>query len=215
MPTCRTVILEAMRAIKAIAPGDDAEADELVVGLEALQNVILDLHEARGPMQDVDITGDYVAGENQRCRVQAGDTVSVTLPNAIQLWPQIDPYDYGFTAPMILPSPGTTGDADGLSWRQPRDGTRIEVVGTTNALWFYRADINSWISAYGLALDAEVPLNARYASALSALVGERLMEVLPDASEPTPGFTARIRRAREALFLRPGVARSPVRAEYI
>jgi hypothetical protein len=214
MPTCRAIILEAMRAIKAIAPGDDPEADELIVGLEAVRNVILDLHEARGPMRDIDLTGDYTPGENQRCRVQLGYTVNVTLPNSIQMYPQIDPFDYGFTAPAILPWPGSTAPADGLSWRQPRDGTRIEVVGVTNALYFYRADIDQWMSAYGLAIDQEIPLNARYASALGALVGERLMEVSPDASEPTPGFQKRINRAREALFVRPGVSRPPVHADY-
>ncbi|HZK99411.1 MAG TPA: hypothetical protein VFC47_05895, partial [Caulobacteraceae bacterium] len=70
MPTCRVVIAEAMRAIKAIAPGDDPEVDELAAGLEAAQSVVLDLHEARGPLIDVDITAaTWIAGENQRIRI--------------------------------------------------------------------------------------------------------------------------------------------------
>jgi hypothetical protein len=66
----------------------------------------------------------------------------------------------------------------------------------------------------GLALDTEIALNGRYASALGALVAERLMETLPDLDEPTPGLSRRIARGREALLLRPGVRKAPVRAEY-
>ena len=215
MPTCRAIIGEALRALKALAPGDDPDADELAAGMEAIGELILDIHEARGPMQDVDVTADYTAGENQRCRIQAPFTVNITLPNAIQLYPRIDPYDYGFTAPMILPSPGSTGSADGLSFRQPRDGTRIEIVGTSQALFFYRADINQWLAATGLSLDGEIPFNARYASALGALTAERLMETLPGMDEPTPGLARRIARGAAAMLLRPGTARDPVVAQYL
>jgi len=219
MPTCRVVIAEAMRAIKAIAPGDDPEVDELAAGLEAAQSVVLDLHEARGPLIDVDITAaTWIAGENQRIRIQAGDTATVTLPNAVAIHGAFDPYDYGFdpAAQQWLYVPeGTTGAADGVQWRQPHDGTRIEIVGTTQALYFYRADLNQWMAAYGLTLDGEIPLNARYQSAIGALLAERLMEVLPDAAEPTPGLRARIQRGRSALLIRPGVRREPVRAQYL
>ena len=34
--------------------------------------------------------------------------------------------------------------ADGVYWRAPRDGARIEIVGTTQALYFYRDDTNAW-----------------------------------------------------------------------
>jgi len=200
MPTCRVVIADALRALKVMAPGDMPHVDALNAGLGALQNLIVELHEARGPLQDVDVTADFVANENQRIRVQLGDTVTITLPNAVPvLASQTDP--------------GSTGAADNIRFRQPTDGARIEAVGTTQGLWFYRADLNAWVGAYGLPLDSAIPLNARYAGSLGAFVAERLMEEL-SLNEPSPGFAARATRARTLLFTRPGAKRQPVRAEY-
>jgi hypothetical protein len=239
VPTCRTAIREALRAVKAIAPGDDPDIDELDVGMQALLDVTLDLHEARGPMRNVDIpvptwqnnswywppsstTIAWVAGENQRCRIQQGFIAEITLPNSIWIFPEGDPYDYDFHPFSWAPSPGSVAPADGLSLRPPRDGTRIEVVGATQSLWFYRADLNEWMAGYGLdrmpnngiTLDGEIPFNGRYASALGSLVAERLIETLPDLDEPTTGLSRRIARGREALMLRVGTERPAVRAEY-
>ena len=214
MATCRAVIAEAMRALKALGVGDEPSVDELATGMGAIGNLILDIHEARGPMLDVDTSADLTPSENQRVRIQYGATVAVTLPNAIPMFNTPDPYDYGFNASTVAPPVGTTGAADGVQYRQPRDGTRIEVVGTTQALYFYRADINAWMAATGLTADAETPFNSRYSSALGALLAERLMEVLPGANEPTPGLARRIARGRVALMLRPGVAHDPVVASY-
>ena len=143
-------------------------------------------------------------------RIAAGrglppSTVSVALPNAIPMFNTPDPYDYGFKANTAAPPVGTTGAADGIEYRQPRDGTRIEIVGTTLALYFYRADINSWTAASGLTLDMQTPFNNRYNSALASLVAERMMETLPGGGEPTPGLARRIARGRSALMLRTGV----------
>jgi hypothetical protein len=235
MATCRIIICEAMRALKALGQGDAPTIDELTTGLEAIQDLILDLHDARGPMLDVDVPGSYaypcqpcdpcapppptglfswVPSENQRIRIQAGATVTITLPNAIPLFNMPDPYDYGFNANTVAPPVGTTGAADGIEYRQPRDGTRIEIVGATQALYFYRADINSWMSANGLTVDAESPFNNRYNSAFAALVAERLMETLPGADEPTPGLTKRIARGRSALMMLTGTTHDRVVADY-
>ena len=90
MPTWRSVIRDAMRALKAIAPGDDPSIDELSDGLVALQDVVLELHEARGPLRDVDVPAPlfpcddppspltYVAGENQRKPKVVAWSVGVT-----------------------------------------------------------------------------------------------------------------------------------------
>ncbi len=214
MPTCRVVIADALRALKVMAPGDMAHVDQLNAGLSAVQNLILELHEARGPLIDVDVTADYVANENQRCRVQAGDTVTITLPNAIPIFASWDPSDYGFTDWPFTPDPGSTGQADNISFRQPTDGARIEAVGTTQGLWLYRADINTWVPAYALTLDSEIPLNGRYAGAFGALVAERLMEEL-SLNEPSPGFARRTTMARALMFTRPGAFRQPVKAQYL
>ena len=216
MPTCRIVIKDALRALKAIAPGDDATVDELDDGLHALRNLVEEIHNARGPLVDVDVTANYCPSENQRVRVQAGYDVTITLPNAIPLYDGFDPCDYGFdpaTNAGAWAPQGTTASADGVSYRQPSDGARIEIVGTTQALYFYRADLNQWMPATGLTAESELPLNARYAGAIGALLAERLMEVLA-LGEPTPGLAARISMARSTLYTQAGTRRSPVRAEY-
>jgi hypothetical protein len=231
--TCRVIICEAMRALKALGVGDAPTLDELTVGLEAIQNLVLELHDARGPMLDVDVPGacaypqgdpcappppgplPWIPSENQRIRIQAGANVTITLPNAIALFNTPDPYDYGFNANTVQPPVGSTGAADGIEYRQPRDGARIEIVGLTQALYFYRADINSWMAATGLGLDAETPFNNRYNSALAALVAERLMETLPGVGEPTPGLASRVARGRSALFLQTGVTHDRVVADYL
>ncbi len=216
MPLCRAVISDALRALKAIAPGEDPDIDMLNTGLEALQNLILEWHNAKGPLIDVDVTGNYTPGESQRVRVQAGDTITVTLPNAIALYDGFDPYDYGFDPGQVSQSyipQGTTASADGVSYRQPRDGARIEIVGTTEALYIYRADLNEWMPAYGLTLSTEIPLNGRYAGALGALLADRLMEPL-SVNEPSPGLAKRVARANAALLIQTGTQRDPVRAQY-
>jgi len=214
MSTCRVVLSEALRAIRALDPGDDPTVDELNAGLEAIANLILDLHNARGPLTDVDVTADYIPGENQRVRIQAGFTVSVTLPNSIPIFNTPDPYDYGFSVDVTQPPVGSTGIADGVEWRQPRDGARVEIVGTTQALYFYRADTNGWYAATGFGIDDETPLNARYTSALAALTAERLVEQWPGLYEPTPGLAKRIARANAALMLQSATARDPVQGQY-
>ncbi|MHB8529731.1 MAG: hypothetical protein ACYC8V_09510 [Caulobacteraceae bacterium] len=231
MATARTVILDAFRSLKVIAPGDEPTIDEIALGLEAVQELILEIHESRGPLTDVDVTADYVASENQRVRVQAGYTVNITLPNAIPLFNLPDPYDYGFAIPIVIPPQGSTGQADGYSWRQPRDGTRIEVTGTGEGLYFYRSDLNAWMALYGptlqpgfvvspfapaysLIVDQELPLSSRFNAHLGALVAERLAESLPAPADLTPGLQRRAVRARAAIMLQTGRARDPVMADY-
>ena len=215
MATCRVVVTQALQALSALALGDDPSADELSAGLDAIGNVLLDLHESRVPMTDVDVIADYIAAENQRVRVQLGFTVKVTLPDAVPIWPTRGPSDYGFTAALATPPMGSTDTADGVQFRAPRDGTRVEVVGTSQSLSFYRADVNAWFAATGLALDDEAPLNARYTSALAALVAERMIESMPGVFEPTPALARRIARGNLALMLQGGVARDPTAGEYL
>ena len=203
-----------MRALKALGVGDAPGIDEFTVGLEAISLLTLEIHEARGPMLDIDVSGNVIPSENQRIRIQAGSVISITLPNAIPMFSTPDPYDYGFNVGAVAPTVGTTGAADGVQYRQPRDGTRIEIVGTTQALYFYRADINSWTAATGLTVDAQTPFNNRYSSALAALVAERMMETLPGGGEPTPGLARRIARGRSALMMRTGVDHDRTVAEY-
>lgn len=213
MSTVRACIGDAMRALRATGVGDDPTADELAAGLEAASNLILDIHEARGPMLGVDATANITPGENQRIRVQAAATISITLPNSIPVFGTSNPYDYGFTAPVALAPVGSTASADGVSYRAPVDGARIEIVGTTTALYFYREDINTWQAATGLTVDSEIPFNARLTSAFAALLAERLIDVVSDA-QPTATLMRRIARGRSAMSLRAGKARAETIGQY-
>ena len=215
MATIRPILAEALRALGAVGLGDDAAVDELNAGVEAVQALVWEIHEARGPLLDVDVTTPtYIASEDQRLRIQAGDVAALTLPNSIPIFGAYNPSDYGFNGSLMAPPVGSTAPANGVTLRQPRDGARIEIVGTAQALYFYRADINQWIIATGLTLDSETPLNNRYSSNLAALLAERLAPLYPIA-QINPLLLARLNRARQALFIRPGVQRDPMRAEYL
>jgi hypothetical protein len=214
MTTVRVAIAGAMRALRAAAPGDDPVADELAAGLEAAQELVLALHEGRGPLHQVDVASNWIAGEDQRIRIAAGATVAVTLPNSVAVHWQYSPNDYGFSAGATLPLPpqGSTGAADNIAWRAPRAGSRVEIVGTTQGLWFYRDDLNTWQSAIGLAIDSELPLSPRLDFA--ALLAERLADIVTDAPQPTPMLLKRIARARAALLTQPGHAHTRRVGEY-
>jgi hypothetical protein len=209
MATVRVALNEAMRALRSAGLGEDATADELAVGLEAAQNLVLEIHEARGPLYDLDVSAAYVAGENQRLRIVNGDVVQITLPNAVAMFWDYDPYDYGFVPGYPgLPPAGSTGAADNIQYRPPADGARIEIVGTTQALYFYRADLNQWTPAYGLTIDAELPFNDRLTSSFTAMLAERLADVLADAPQISPQLARRIAAGRSAIFIQSGRRRS-------
>jgi hypothetical protein len=204
MTTVRVCVKEAMRAIKALGPGDDPTADELAIGLEAAQNLVTDIHNARGAMFDIDVSGPYTPGENQRVRIAAGSAVAITLPNAISLFWTFDPYDYGFVPGYPgLPPAGSTGAADNIEWRAPRDGVRVEIVGTAPALFFYRSDLNQWMPAYGLTVDTEIPFNTALTRPFQGMLAERLVDVLTVAP-PTPTLLKRFATSRTAMFLQSG-----------
>jgi hypothetical protein len=207
--TVRVALNEAMRALRSTGVGDDPTADELAAGLEAAQNLVLEIHEARGPLYDLDISGPYVAGENQRLRVEAGDVVSITLPNAVAMFWDYDPYDYGFVPGYPgMPPAGATGAADNIEWRPPTDGARIEIVGTSQALYFYRADLNQWMPALGLTIDTELPFNNRLLGPFTAMLAERLADVLSGAPQISPQLTRRIAAGRAAIFTQCGHRRA-------
>jgi hypothetical protein len=215
MATVRTALNEALRAIRAIGLGDDPVADELAIGLEAVQGLILDIHEGRGPLLDVDVTAATITpGENQRLRIQDGDTTLVTLPNAVPIGGPHSPYDYGFTAPAGAAPVGTAAVADGYAYRAPLDGSRIEIVGATQALYFYRSDTNAWTRATDLALDSELPFSARLTSAFSAMLAERLFDSVSTAP-PTPMLLKRIAQGRLAMMQQSGKGRTQTVGQYL
>ena len=97
---------------------------------------------------------------------------------------------------------------NGVRWRAPADGVRVEIVGATQGLFIYRADLNAWAPALGLTIDADLPFNARLAGAFTALLAERLADAAAVGLPPSPMLLRRIGRARAAMFTQPGRARS-------
>jgi len=218
MSTVRAAISQALRLLRASSPGDEPTAEELSVGLEAAQALVLEIHEGRGPLLTLDISANWTPGENQRLRVQAGADIEVTLPNTVAMFGNYDPYDYGFnpgaTDSASNPPLGSLNPADYVAWRPPTDGARIEIVGTQQGLYFYREDTNAWVSALGLAVDSELPFSQRLQGAFAALLAERLADVLGASGEVTPAQKARLIHAREQMFTRTGARHAPTRAQY-
>ena len=214
MTTCRDVLTEAYNALGLIAMGGQPTADEIDGGLLAMAAIVLDLHAARGPLRDIDVSAAYLASENQRIRVEADANIVVTLPNSVFLSCGIDRSEYRFgCADFPNFTTGSVSAADGYQSRPPRDGSRIEIVGATQALYFYRSDINAWVPASPLAIDGPTPLNARYDSAFAALVAERLCD--PMGVSPSPVLVKRIARGNAALMLQPANARRFARPTYL
>ena len=200
--------------LRVVAPGDDPVADEFATGLDGVADILLNMANGRGPLVDVDLTAaTYIPGENQRVRIQAGDTASITLPNSVPIYGSVNPYDYGFVASPLAPPVGSTSTADGYQYRPPHDGARIEIVGVTQATYWYRADTNAWQLATGLTLDSELPINQRYQDPFNCVLAERLVDDMGGA-QLTATLQRRINRAHMALVLQTGTAREPVKADY-
>lgn len=217
MTTCRELLTDVLETFQGLAPGDSLHVDEIASGMKSIQWLVLQLHEGRGPMVDVDVAADYIAGANQRLRVQDGDTVTITLPNSVPLCVYWRLYDFDFSGAVHYPQQGSLASADGSCYRQPRDGERIEIVGlNAQALYFYRSDINTWVQVNALGIDDPMPLNGVYLHDAAAILANRLCGRWPSREIQTP--TAQMlrdeARARGRLFGRPGVARDPVVAQY-
>lgn len=214
MATCRVAITMALRMLRVVAPGDDPTADELATGVDGVNDLLMNMANGRGPLLDVDVTAaTYTPGENQRLRIQSGDTAAVTLPNSVPIYGSYNPNDYGFVASLLSPPLGSTATADGYQYRPPHDGARIEIVGTTQGTYWYRADINTWQLATGLTTDSELPINQRYQDAFNCVLAERLSDDM-GGSQMTPTLQRRINRAHTALVLQTGTSKDPVMAQY-
>ena len=214
MTTCRDVLTDAFGALGVIAFGTQPTADEIDGGLLAMEAVVLGLHAAREPLHDVDVSADYLASENERVRVEAGAEVVVTLPNSVSTGRFVDLNDYELgSGGCSSPTNGSVNAADGYLTRPPLDGSRIEIVGTTQSLYFYRSDINAWTLASPLQIDGPTPFNARYDGPLAALVAERLCD--PMNVGPSPALLKRIARGNAALLVQLAAARTRSKPAYL
>lgn len=216
MATCRDLISEAVTAFGGIAPGDGLTVDEINVGLTAIQREIRRVHEMRGPLTGVDVTANYTAGPNERVRVQSGYTISLTLPNSVDITASASRQnDYNFALSYDTPA-GSALSADGLVRRAPRDGDRIEIVGTTHGLYFYRSDTNEWVECGSLTIDGSMPLNESYLSDFAAIIAVRLCKSWPSVTQiiPSAQMLREEGRANLRLSYRHGVERDQVQAQY-
>ena len=214
MTTCRDILTDALGALGLVGFGGQPSADEIDGGLFALSRVVFELHGARGALRSVDVSADYLASENESVRIEANASVVVTLPNSVLIRSDIggDDYFVGSTSCYHL-SVGSSAPADGCLSRPPRDGARIEIVGTTQALYFYRSDTNAWVSAAPLMIDGPTPMNARYDGALAALVAERLCDPMNVA--PSPTLLRRIARGNAALLIQHAWPQSGLGTAYL
>jgi hypothetical protein len=214
LTSCRDILIDAFGALGVIAFGGQPTADEIDGGLLAIEAVVMDVHAARGPLRETDVSIDYLASENERVRVEAGANVVITLPNSILAGGGVASNDYGFGS-LGCPSfsRGSGDAADGRLSRPPSDGARIEIVGATQALYFYRSDINVWAAAGPLAIDGPTPFNVRYDGAIAALVAERLCDRMNVA--PSPALVKRIARGNAMLLVQSAAVRPPSRQAYL
>lgn len=91
MPTCADVIKRALRRLNDIDASEDPPAEDMAVAMEALQGIFdRKVTEISGRLEDVYVTSDYTAGENQRLRRSGAQTI--TYPPRITR-EQRDPYD--------------------------------------------------------------------------------------------------------------------------
>lgn len=155
MTTVRDTLTRAIRMTGARPLGDDPEAAELDVGLDALQAMLDSLVALGGPLTDVLISANYTAGENERITKTAG-TETVTRPTTV-----ID---------------SKTGAS-----RAPRNGAVIEVCGTSPTTHVYCAQLASWMPIKALTLDSDQPFGPEHDEGLAAMVAVR---VGPDLQQP-------------------------------
>ncbi len=186
--TCRDIIRDALRELGVIAPGDELNVDDIEVGIVRLQTTTLALVEGRGPWTTVDVVDDYAPAEGERVRVSQGASVTITLPDTV--------------------------DGGGGQRRAPLDGARIAVVGTTQGVFLYRADLNAWVQADALSVDSQVPFNAVHHGGLAALLAVSLANAWPSRPTPTPPTLKRAADARAELMFAVGNPRPRLAADF-
>lgn len=155
MATCSDLIKGAFRRAGISRDLDEVRPREMDRGLQVLQDIYLELlgGGAFGRLNDVTVSADYTALEQDRVLVTTQDAVTITLT-------------------------ATTNDpSDGV--RPPLDGAAIvitDVASTSRETYIYDAAYAAWTDIDALALDTFAPLSIRYRSGLEARLAVRLSE---------------------------------------
>lgn len=157
MATCSDLIKAAFKRARISGDLDEVRPREMDRGLQVLQDVYLGLvgSGAFGRFNDVLVTADYEAEEQDRILVNTEDDISITYPQTV------------------------ADDAAEGGYRPPRDGAAImttDVYSTDIVVHIYDAAYAAWTLIEELTLASYAPLSVRYRAALEARLAVRLCE---------------------------------------
>lgn len=163
--TVENIITDALEQLGVKDARSGLDATEAAQALRVLQQMILNLPGMR-VWNEVECSGNYTAGENERIRVITQNAVTITIPVAVS------------SARTVLYCCNQYElRCEGYDDKAPKDGARVHVCDAyaDNATtYFYRADIAQWTRADGLTLSSECPLSADFDGDLSAMLAGRL-----------------------------------------
>ena len=157
MATCSDLIKGAFRRAGLSRDLDEVRPREMDRALQVLQDVYLGLvgSGAFGRFNDVLVTADYEAEEQDRILVNTEDDISITYPQTV------------------------ADDAAEGGYRPPRDGAAImttDVYSTDIVVHIYDAAYAAWTLIEELTLASYAPLSVRYRAGLEARLAVRLCE---------------------------------------
>ena len=157
MATCRDIIKAAFKRARITGDVDEVLPREMDRGLQVLQDVYMGLvgSGAFGRFNDVLVTADYTAKEQDRVLVNTEDDISITYPQTV------------------------ADEAAEGGYRPPRDGAAImttDVYSTDIVVHIYDAAYAAWTLIEELALTSYAPLSQRYRAGLEARLAVRLAE---------------------------------------
>ncbi len=161
MTTCAEIIRDALQRNQFLQDGEYPTPNEENGALRKLQAIILSLP-GMTHWRDVEASGNYTAGEDERVRVNVSSAVTITVPASVssahkQLW---------CCNQIVL-------TCSGYDDRAPRDGAKVGVsdaFSDAHVTYFYRSDKAEWLAATDLTRDSEIPLNQDMDQGLTALL---------------------------------------------
>lgn len=157
MSTVRQVITTTLRWLN-VTGRNVPKAYQAADALEDLQTLYLELISEGADLQDVLITGNYTAGENQRILDTLAPTAVVSFPATINT-PLTNPrFNY------------LTDAAVNNTLRAPTDFSTIVLAGSTPQTVVYDANLGAWVSIEGLALDDAAPWSVYLGQSLVAML---------------------------------------------
>ncbi len=150
MPTVADIITRALRKVRVYAAGETPSDDDMLDGLDELQNLYEQwgANGMFGRLADVAVSADYEASPNER--ITASGSGIITIPTSIRVYDEDKP---------------------------PFDTAFIEVVDTVAAtVTRYLYESGAWVELGNLGLADEAPLSGKGRGGLSACLAVALSE---------------------------------------